>query len=322
MRGSPPQPETRRLRRGLSLVEILLATVVLAIVMIPILNLIFGGIRETTRGRDKATAVSLATNIMTQLLDKVPFEEFKVDDASGPTAADPSDFFKATNEGPGGVTNRPQVIFGDGPSSSQWETILDQDGDLSDGRRTILKDGTSFEVILYGGMYSDLDETNGSFNKPNIGQELTFSYFRNPVVQMTGSERAVARKEVVLSDHFPYEAPGTAAASGVNRVDDPRFEPGWPDPGSDDTVTGNNWYKGPGSSFSAGSSEDPNESPSETWPRHTLDLRDFREDRGAMIKLVLGLRWKTGSKDGSGSDYTATTKEFWLVSFKAKLEES
>ena len=41
-----------------------------------------------------------------------------------------------------------------------------------------------------------------------------------------------------------------------------------------------------------------------------------------MIKLVLGLRWKTGSRDGSGSDYTATTKEFWLVSFKAKLEES
>lgn len=319
MRASLPQPEYRSSRQGLSLVEIMLATVVLAIVMIPILNLIFGGLRETTRGRDKATAVSLATNVMTQLLDKVPFDQFKVAEAAGPIAQDPAVFFKSTNETAGGVSNRPQVILG--TMDSQWEAILDQDDSVGDGTRTIVKDGTSFEIILYGGMYTDLDETNGSFNKPNLANELTFSYFRNPVVDMTGAERATARKQVVLSSKFPYEATGSAAVSGVTRVDDPRFEPGWPDPGGDDTVTGSNWYKGPSSSFSAGS-EDPNEDPTPTWPRHTLDLRDFREDRGALIKLVLGVRWKTGSRDGSGGDFTATTKEFWLVSFKAKLEES
>ena len=41
MRASPRILPTRRSRRGLSLVEIMLATVVLAVVMIPILNLIF-----------------------------------------------------------------------------------------------------------------------------------------------------------------------------------------------------------------------------------------------------------------------------------------
>lgn len=320
MRASPRILPTRRSRRGLSLVEIMLATVVLAVVMIPILNLIFGGLRETTRGRDQATAVSLATNIMTQLLDKVPFEAFKVDDAAGPLAKDPGEFFQSANEGRSDMAGtRTQVVLES--LDSQWERILDQDDNPGDGERTIVKDGTSFEVILYGGIYDDVDETNGSFNKPNLSTELTFSYFRNPVVEMDGAARAAARKEVVLTSNFPYQATGSAPGAGVERVDDPRFQPGWPDPGSDTTVTGSNWYKGPSSTFSAGS-EDPNEDPEPTWPRHTLDLRDFREDRGAMLKLVLGLRWKTGSRDGSSSDYTGTTKEFWLVSFKAKLEES
>ena len=67
---------------------------------------------------------------------------------------------------------------------------------------------------------------------------------------------------------------------------------------------------------------DPNEHTNREWPRFTFDLHDFREDDGAMLKLVLGLRWKPGAGNSQGSEYTRTTKEFWLVSFKAKLEES
>jgi len=303
-------------RAGLSLVEILLATFVLAVVMIPILQLIFGGIKETARGRDRATAVSLATNIMTQLLDKVPFSQIAPE--GGPKAQDPAEFFQAPDETAGGVSDRDQALLG-GDLGSEFEKILDQDDSPGDGVRSIFKEGTRFEVILYAGVYQDDgDDGGGTFNAPHMTDELTFSYFKNPHIDMDGARRSEVRRMVVLDGDYPYDSEGDASGT-IDRVDDPRFRPGWPDLSPGDTITQENFYKGPGRGLPG--SEDPNADPEVRWPRHTLDLSDFREEDGAMLKLVLGIRWRPGVRDGGGDGLTRTTKEFWLVSFKAKLEE-
>ncbi len=298
----------------------MLASFVLALVMIPIMSLIFGGVKQTTVGRDQATAVSLATNIMSQLLDKVPYEEFKP--GEGPEPLDPAQFFQAKHETQGKWGTEKQCALGD--ADSAWEAILDQDP--STEGRTIFKEGTTFEVILFAGIYKDVDKgSSGSFNAPSLTEELTFSYFRNPWIEMDGTRQSEVRQMVVLDGDYPYDSPGKSPSSSgrrIKRVDDPRFQPGWPKTSHESkTVHEKNFYTGDGSTV-PGTGEDPNEHTTLTWPRFTFDLHDFREDKGAMLKLVLGIRWKPGAGNNRGSDTTKTTREFWLVSFKAKLEEN
>jgi hypothetical protein len=304
------------------LIEIMLATFILAVVMIPILQLIFGGMKDTARGRDRSTAVSLAANVMTQLIEKVPFSAFQFDHADAPLALDLDGFFHSTAEVAGLFATRKQVVLE--AMDSDWERILDQDSSPGDGTRTIVKDGTSFEVILYGGLYKEdasTTEANGNYNKPLLKKELTFSFFRNPFVTMDASQRAAVRQLVVLggSDPKPYDAAGEDV-TGVTRVDDPRIRPGWPSLTSGSGIDAGNFYRGDSTPIS--DTDDPNANPLKTWARHTLDLSDFREEGGAFIKLVLGIRWRPGIRPGKTEGYAPTTKEFWLVSFKAKLEES
>lgn len=311
-----PPATPRSSRRGLSLVEILLATFILAVVMIPILQLIFGGMTETARGRDRATAVSLASNIMSQLLDKVPYKEFKPDE--GPTPLSVTDFHKSEDESAGLFATRKQCLLK--ALDSEYEKILDQDRAPGDGERTIFKEGTYFEVILFAGVYKDVPSGGGgSFNVPDLTKELTFSFFKNPFIDMDGAERSNARKMVVLdmAGKSPYEAEGQPPSGNITRVDDPRFRPGWPNLPAGTPLTDANFYRGGSGAPSSG--DDPNSNPDPRWARNTLDLSDFREDDGAMLKLVLGIRWRPGG--GTGKAYTRTTKEFWLVSFKAKLTE-
>lgn len=303
--------------------EILLATFVLAVVMIPILQLIFGGLKDTARGRDRATAVSLATNIMSQLLHKVPFDQFQPDE--GPTPLDVQAFFQSQVEQPGLYATRKQCLLGG--TDSVWEKLLDQTP--GDGQRTIVKEGTSFEVILFAGMYKDDGAPReGRYDVPHLTEELTFSFFRNPRPQPDdASDQAAIRKQVVLQSHFPYAEDGefTRDRSGstpdyMRRADYPELRPGWPNLAG--PITEDNFYRGDGQGKTpAGSGDDPNADVRLEWPRRTFDLSEFRESEGVMLKLVLGLRWKPGADGTRGSDYTKTTKEFWLVSFKAKLED-
>lgn len=323
-RSLPPTPRVPRprSRAGLNLIEIMLATFVLAVVMIPILQLIFGGVKDTARGRDRSTAVALAANIMTQLIEKVPYSAFKP--GEGPKALGLDDFFKSTAEEAGLLADKEQCLLE--ALDSDWERILDQDRNPGDGQRTVVKNGTTFEILLYAGTYQDDGSAPGAggYNAPKLKGELTFSFFRNPHIEMTSAERAATRELVVDTAHPPYESEGTDI--GVTRIDDPRVKPGWPGwPSMKDelVVDAANFYRGDSSTIGT---EDPNEFPAEAtlrkWPRQSLDLADFREETGALLKLVLGVRWRSGAGGGKEGGYARTTKEFWLVSFKAKLEEN
>ena len=66
---------TRRFDRiGLSLMEVVIAVFIMAVVFIPLGTLIFGGVRGSEQSRTMAVAVNLATDVMEQLLNRnVPF---------------------------------------------------------------------------------------------------------------------------------------------------------------------------------------------------------------------------------------------------------
>lgn len=302
-------------RSGLNLVEILLALFILAVVAIPIMNLIFGGVKDSARGRDRATAVALARNIMSQLLEKVPFEDIQA--KGGPKALNPKDFFGVDAEDPGLYATREQALLGSG-LDSEWERILDQDETQGDGERTIVKDGTAFEVILFAGTYKDKPSTGSSgLNEPDLNQELTFSFFKNPYVKLDPSREVEIKKQIVLDGDFPYDSDGDPSSS-VDDPEDPRFRPGWPK--TTKTNSDGRMVVDEGN-FLYGDSGSKSSDALKKWPRITYDLSTFRENSGALMKLVLGIRWRPGTNANHKADYAKTTKEFWLVSFKAKIKE-
>lgn len=300
-------------RRGLTLVEILLAGFILTVVMIPITQLIFGGTTRTQVGRDKANAVALATDVMGQLLEKVPYSAIDPEGASIELQADIWSDVEKKGGGPAAGRNQAKL-------ADEWAKVLDDDGDDGNGR-IIKRSGTRFEVVLYAGTFKDDEgsrDASSGFNNPGdanfLKKELTFSYFRNPYVPVD----ADSRQQVTLdsgadSSLIPYETTPGALPGGVRSEDvhDPRYRAAWPQGASD--VDGDGYQDVTMADFNG-------KSPSQDWPRHTLDQSDFREDE-AFMKLVLGVRWKSAGAGFQGSGMSKTSKEFWLVSFKAKLEE-
>ncbi len=297
---APLLPDKRPSRSGLTLVEILIAGFILTVVMVPISQLMFSRTTHSRVGRDRTTAVNLAANVMSQLLEKVPYTAIKP--GEGPTAG--TDTMASGIESAGRFAAMQQALL-----DGDWEKLVDDD--LGKPGRIVKREGTPFEVILFAGHYPDVesrDATSG-FNAPKIEEEISFSYFRNPYVPVTEDTRRAIT--LASGSGVPYDATGSTVP-GVpdTAVHDPRFRPGWPQsPGSQDAdgrfqVTHDNF----------------NRTPSREWPRHSLDLSDFRET-SAFMKLVLGIRWKTPGAGFQHSGESKTSKEFWLVSFKAKLEE-
>lgn len=289
----------------MTLVEILLAGFMLTVLMIPISQLIFGGTTKTKVTQDRAAAAAEAANIMGALLEKVPYTA--IEPGAGPNALD---IMLSDVEEQGLYSGRQQAALND-----DWERVLDDTP--GDDERIIVRNGTRFEVILFAGAYEDVDTRTGGRNQPDINAELTFSYFRNPWSPPDEDTRNL----VTLPDGHaknPYDATGDSA-DGVDDADvhDPRYRAGWPESSETDPVTNRQTVNV--GNFGT--------TPGRRWPRHSLDLSDFRE-RSAFMKLVLGLRWHSGMRsDGTirgaqGSGNSKTSKEFWLVSFKAKLEEN
>lgn len=307
---------TPRPRAGLTLVEILLAGFIMAVVMVPIIQLISSGNTRTRVGRDRATAATLAANIMGSLLEKVPFSQITPD--AGPTPLGPDAGILVQGiESPSPIAgSRKQARLGP-DNQNEYERMLDETP--GDDSRLITREGTKFEVILFAGLYKDVASPPvDGFNEPDIKRELTFSYFRNPYLNLTPDDRASIRRRVRLDGSidkaFPYNSDGTTdGPDSVTRVADPRFKAGWPQPtgGTPDPIT--NRLSVNETNFS--------QTRGKRWAVHTLDQADFREDGGAFMKLVLGLRWKSMGAAAAGQGNSRTSKEYWLVSFKAKLEE-
>ena len=67
--------------KGISLIEIMLATILMGVMLVPILNMFSQGTTQTIRSRDELTALGLASNLMSYAYTK-PYTDLQA--TSGP----------------------------------------------------------------------------------------------------------------------------------------------------------------------------------------------------------------------------------------------
>ena len=182
------------------------------------------------------------------------------------------------------------------------------------GERVIVRKGTRYEVYLFAGTYADTVTDKADFEK-----ELTFAYFKNPWVE----QDAAVKQDVVLrqnvAKYMPYKAEGTLTVTKRDGStvtvdpDDPRAQMGWPKLGAGG---GDPWTP----SFFQVRSFLSSGSVGVDYPLMVRDQDFYKEKDGGFMKLVLGLRWAKGTAR-PGAAGLRNTQEFWLVSYKARLED-
>lgn len=156
-RDSRPPPGGEPSRHGFTLIEILIATFVLAFAMIPVFGLMTRGAVRTDLNAGYTNAVELASGVMNQLLSEQTTFASLPD--SGGVAAYPAPRSELAEAG-GNVAADPALdpLF----PAPQWTTT-------AEGTRTIEINGTQFHVQLWIGRY-------GAANAP------IFGYYRSPVI--------------------------------------------------------------------------------------------------------------------------------------------
>lgn len=282
-------------RRGATFLEIVIAVFIMAIVLIPVGTLIFGGIRGSEQSRRFATGAAFACDVMDRLLShRVPFD--------------------AIVPGTG-----PPVEGGFRPGLKQ-AGFRREHGDLEalvgGEERVLVRAGVRYEVFLFAGLYEDRSPGHAEMEK-----ELTFCHLANPSVSRTPQ----STRSVVLESQdpavFPYLARPDATVTDANGNEiavtdagDARFRAGWPRPQDEQT-----WLP----SFEDALKHDPTKGRATgDFALRLSDLSAHDEARGSLLKLVLGLRWAHGGTSGGGGGDPRKTHEFWLVSLKARAKET
>ena len=282
----------RRGRRGITFVEILLAVFILAVVILPVASLIFGGVGASEETRSYNTGINVARDIMDKILSpQLPFG------AIVPEGGESVDLSYGST--------RKQAAFAGG--FEEFEKAFSDTGDAA--KRIIKRQGTEFETFFFAAPYLDT-VTNGLQDPPSPAEELTFCFFRNPYY-----EKSQADRTSVFVDPLgkPYQSPGVDMGSEeANDPRNPSCMAAWP------------W------------ADDPDKVPepkdvAEIWnpranhevPLVIYDQAYYKEGTaGAMMKVVVGVRWSAKGRVFKGPGYLKGSREFWLVSLKAKLEGS
>jgi len=304
---------TRTDRRGMTLIEILLATFILVSVLLPIGGLIFGGAQSSSANRSFNVGANIAANVMDQLLSsEVPFRAIDIE--GGPTVGDimgASGLGDAAGlDGPISGAEGIKTAAFTGEFTALEDKIfgaLGQPTDVGGCKRVIYDKGYMFEVFWFAGTYKDQEAGTADYKK-----ELTFCFFKNPYVPVDQTEA----KRVVLSNSTlsPYNAVSVPVSDPVfgpiDNPKDPRSRPGWPvlsdyetEPNYEQIVTK---VDGGGVNLD--------------YPLVFTDLEEFNESNGGLMKLIVGVRWAPKHK-GQGLGKQQRTHEFWLVSVKGRIEE-
>ncbi|MBI2944123.1 MAG: prepilin-type N-terminal cleavage/methylation domain-containing protein [Candidatus Wallbacteria bacterium] len=307
----------KELRRGVTLIEILIATAILAAVVIPVATFIIGGMRRTEISKHSAIALALGANIMDSLLSaSVPFGSIDPKGTSGDGGVSGGALPKTL---PSVANKRPQATFKNttgGPPAAKLEGILN-DRKKNDTRVKVSEEGLEFEVFFFAGVYAD-DGT-----KPAIAKELTFCYVPNPYVppdavaanhKILGLPASPATKNPI-DKLFPYTRVHEARINPPTAITD--YFPGWPKPPA-------GYKPSPGQlkdDIKKAFQEFDTKSQDPVFFASFQDQRDFGRPNGGLIKLVLGLRWNPNTNINQGVGYSKNTRELWLVSFKGDLAQ-
>ncbi len=269
-------------RRGITLVEILVAVFVMAAVLLPVLTIFMGLGRKDEYLHLRDTSINLAQSMMNDLLsEKVPF------DAIVPNARD---------DLPAAANGLKQAALGG------YEFLI---SDEPDEGRFVVRDGARFDVYLFAGIYPDEEDTrrdpahpsDPSRTIPDPCRELTFTFYPNPYMALEEQDED-AKKRLL------FDAPGTEDLPywRTPTMDDPShpdFRPGWPNPSDGDPLHGD---------YTASN-----------LPVYS-DQSYHGESSGVLMKLVLGVAMKPPARISTGGG-PRKPYEFWLVSMKARLVE-
>lgn len=298
--------------RGMTLIEILLATFILCAVVLPIGTLIFGGHRRSESSKSFNIGANLAADVMDKLLaHEIPF--VSIEPQGGPAVSEVASA-SGLAEGADEVIDpgRRCAAFTADHTALEDKVFGSLGGRVTEvgGCKRVLENaGYVFEIYWFAGRYQDRVA-----DQADLKSELTFSYFKNPYVPVGGapSSLVVYQGGTGATDPYPYsrgaETATDALIGSITDPKDPRSRPGWP-------VLGN-FAVEPTYEKVLGTA------PSLEFPLVVTDLRDFNEPDGGLLKLIVGVRW--GTKSGferKGVGAQRRTSEFWLVAMKGRIEE-
>jgi hypothetical protein len=340
-------------RGGFSLMEVLVATSVVALSLFPVMSY-FTTLQMSGEAEEGDTeAVSIAANIVENIISPtVPF------DAIRPAG----DGTPGTDGLTRSVGNVPQAAF----TEERWERLV-SDNFSSGDRIKVSRKGVRYKVYFFAGVYHDRPnrtDTRGpdsGASIPDVSAELTFSYLPGPYGDRAASEfwkidpavAAGANNQKVLPaapptllgqsgfSPAPYLLTGfqRSAAAGPGFAAVPATTPwyytdrqnyfkipGWPQ----SPLASGYRVRDPDTGFDAraelatkltevATRAGPT---APTWGYHpvTVDQGKFlTAGRGALMKVVVGIKYRAYNFGHAAS--TRSEHEFWLVSLKARLED-
>lgn len=351
----------RATRKGFTLVEVLIAALVLVMVVIPLVGLLTSGKTDQASEEGMSEAVAFCQEMMEKLLsNNLPFEAI---DPGGGAA-----FTKAI----GGVNQAgflPSVsVRGQTFSGADLEKILSDRTVGTDRVREVKR--KQYKVYFFAGRYPDgapvPDTRESPFRRPDMDNTLTFSYLEKPAgygqpYNFREADRTKFNRQTILGDAqvslanieaSPYELKSYTVAGGANPIAEnvsrrqPYFYhdltrifpdkpgqvvmPGWPDP--------NEVPEGFTGTFKYDLNDDDGQQRA-LWAAHlkavatgaktptlayhpmVIDQRTFKATNGALMKIILGVKFAPYQTSNLRKDTGDNEREFWLCSFKANLED-
>ena len=337
--------------------EILIASVILVAILIPVLSLLFGGRQNQQEEVMMTEAISIASNIMEQIIsENVPFSAIKPD--GGGTLVPAWNGIRQA----GFEEARLQSILGTpgaDPSFAGQQTYVTK------GKR-----GNDYMVYFFAGKYPDDPQVAdawensrsggpGNYTRPDFDNSLTFLYVPNPARRGVpfnfNATDSVMNNQVILStpatttalpaSTVPYTlesyriSRGSTTDLGTLSSSDPYFfnDPqnstlitGWPLPARDPGGAGWNlrldtdpvreeWMTKVQDTVTSGGG---GSSPTIGYHPRVLDQATWRLINGAYMKVIVGVKFNPHAFSTSTRRESGNFREFWLVSFKAKLEDN
>ena len=351
-------------RRAFTLVEVLIAALVLVMVVVPLIGLLTSGKTDQQSEEGMSEAVTFCQEMMEKMLsNNLPFEA--IDPGGG----------AALTKAIGGVPQagfRDTTVRGQTYTAAQLEKFVNDDTGGTDRVRRVK--GKKYFVYFFAGRYPDgapvADSRESPFKRPDINRTLTFSYLEKPAgygqpYNFKEADRTKFNRETILTDPqvslanieaTPYELKSYTVVGGASPLAEnvarktPWFYhdqtrifpdklgqtvvPGWPDPREVNSGFGDFSYN---LNDDAGQQRDkwaqhllkvatepaPNGGFAPTLAYHPMiiDQRTFQATNGALMKIVLGVKFAPYENSALRKNTGDNMREFWLCSFKANLED-
>lgn len=344
-------------RRAFTLVEVLIAALVLVTVVVPLIGLLTSGKTDQQSEEGMSEAVAFCQEMMEKIIsNNLPFAAI---DPGGGTS-----FKKGLDDRVAQAGFRDARVRDQEFKATDLEKIVN-DGGGGDMRVRKVK-GKTYEVFFFAGKYPDRpprpDEHETGYTRADIEQTLTFSYLEKPAgysqpYNFQESDRTKFNRQTILAgakvdmggiEADPYLLGSYLVAGGAvpsaDKINNPQNQSyfrggtGRMFPGKHDHQLISGWPN-PKPTFPDFEYNLDQDNQREIWAKNllavatrkqkptiayhpaTIDQKTFKEAGGAFMKLALGVRFSPYTHSHLRKDTGDNRREFWLVSFKSNLED-